>query len=47
MVEFQNIIKALPKMLTGEELVSALTILPDYDERIRNENQAVILMALL
>lgn len=33
-------------MLLGKELISALTILPDYDERIREENESVRLLAL-
>lgn len=39
-------VKAMPKMLTGNELASALTILPEYDESIRNESEAIRLMAL-
>lgn len=39
-------VKAMPKMLAGSELASALTILPEYDESIRNEIEAVRLMAL-
>lgn len=39
-------VKAVPKMLTGGELVSELTILPEYDESIRTESEAVRLMAL-
>ena len=39
-------VKAMPKMLAGSELASALTILPEYDESIRNESEAVRLMAL-
>jgi len=46
MIKAQNVIKALPEMIAGEELVSALTILPEYDECIRNESQAVRLVAL-
>ena len=26
-------VKSMPPMLAGEELVSALTVLPEYDER--------------
>ena len=39
-------VKAMPPMLTGNELVSALTVLPEYDEHICLENEAVRLMAL-
>ncbi len=41
-----EIIKLLPQMKTGEELVSALSVLPKYDESIRLENEAVRLIAL-
>ena len=39
-------VKAMPKMLSGEELIAAMTILPVYDDSIRNENEALRLMAL-
>ena len=39
-------VKAMPKMLAGDALASALTVLPDYDESIRNEDTATRLMAL-
>lgn len=39
-------VKAMPKMLAGSELASALTILPEYDESIRNESESVRLMTL-
>ena len=39
-------VKSMPHMLAGEELVSALTVLPEYDERICKESKAVRLMAL-
>ena len=39
-------VKSMPPMLAGEELVSALTVLPEYDERICKESKAVRLMAL-
>ncbi|MDO4354909.1 MAG: hypothetical protein Q4E13_00175 [Clostridia bacterium] len=38
--------KALPQMLSGRELMAAMTVLPDYDEFIRNESPSVRLMAL-
>lgn len=38
--------KAMPRMLAGEELVSALTVLPRYHESIRRESEAVRLMTL-
>ena len=39
-------VKAMPKMLSGKALASALTILPKYDENIRKENEAVRLVEL-
>lgn len=36
----------LPKMKSGNELISALSIIPEYDETICQQNQAVRLMAL-
>lgn len=46
MDKLMDAVKVMPKMLTGSELASALTILPEYDESIRKENEAVRLMAL-
>ena len=46
MDKLMDAVKAMPKMLAGSELASALTILPEYDESIRNESEAVRLMAL-
>lgn len=46
MDKLMDAVKAMPKMLTGSELASALTILPEYDENIRSESEAVRLMAL-
>lgn len=39
-------VKVLPHMLAGNELVSALTIMPEYDESIRNKDTTTRLMAL-
>lgn len=36
----------LPEMKSGNELISALSIIPEYDETICQQNQAVRLMAL-
>lgn len=36
----------LPEMKSGNELISALSIIPEYDETICQQNQAVKLMAL-
>ena len=41
-----NLVKKLPPMLTGLELERALTILPEYDPGIKNENTAARLIAL-
>ena len=41
-----NLIKKLPPMLSGSELERALTILPEYDPVIINENEAMRLIAL-
>lgn len=41
-----EILNALPKMLTKDELISEMTILPEYNPDIRNENEAIRLMAL-
>lgn len=41
-----DIIRLLPRMKIGEELVSNLTVLPQYDESIQFENEAVRLIAL-
>lgn len=41
-----NYVSLLPEMLTGHDLLSALTVLPDYDDGIRYENTAARLVAL-
>ena len=41
-----NLIKKLPPMLSGSELEQALTILPEYDPAIVEENEAMRLIAL-
>ena len=41
-----SLIQKLPPMLSGNELEQALTILPEYDPGIINENAAVRLIAL-
>ena len=41
-----TLIKRLPPMLSGDELESALTILPEYDPAILNESDAMRLIAL-
>lgn len=41
-----EIVKKLPPMLFGEELEKALSVIPEYDESIRSENQTTRLIAL-
>ena len=41
-----SLIQKMPSMLSGSELEQALTILPEYDPAIINENEAVRLIAL-
>ena len=41
-----SLVRKLPPMLSGSELEQALTILPEYDPCIKNENAAVRLIAL-
>lgn len=41
-----NVFTDMPSMLSGQDLISALSVLPEYKDSIRNENQAVRLMAL-
>ena len=36
----------LPEMKSGNELISALSIIPEYNETICQQNQAARLMAL-
>lgn len=42
----RNFIDNMPEMKSGQELISSLTVLPEYDDSIRNENQAIRLMQL-
>ena len=41
-----TLIKRLPPMLSGDELEKALSILPEYDPNIVNENEAMRLISL-
>ena len=41
-----NVFADMPSMLSGQDLISALSVFPEYKDSIRNENQAVRLMAL-
>lgn len=46
MSDILNYAELMPKMKSGEEAVSSLSIIPKYDESICDENQSVRLMAL-
>lgn len=41
-----EILKLTPEMKAGNALISALSVLPDYDNNIRSQNEAVRLIAL-
>jgi len=41
-----DVAKMLPEMLAGEELMKALTVIPEYDENIRNKSETERLIAL-
>lgn len=41
-----EILKLIPEMKAGNALISALSVLPAYDEKIRSQNEAVRLIAL-
>ena len=41
-----NVFADMPSMLSGQDLISTLSVFPEYRDSIRNENQAVRLMAL-
>lgn len=46
MIELSNIIRVLPSMKSGDDLFSALEVLPEYDEAVRKAEVPVRLMAL-
>lgn len=46
MVELSNVIRILPTMKSGDDLFSALEVLPEYDDTIRTAEISVRLMAL-
>ncbi len=46
MLEMKDILALLPEMKSGKELASEMAVLPEYNENIKNENQAIRLMAL-
>ena len=41
-----DVSKMMPKMLAGEELMKALTVIPEYDKNIRNKSETERLIAL-
>lgn len=41
-----NVFADMPSMLSGQDLISTLSVFPEYRDSIRNDNQAVRLMAL-
>ena len=41
-----DVMKLMPEMLTGEDLMKALTVIPEYDENIRNKSETERLIAL-
>lgn len=46
MDNLQELLMYIPEMKQGQELISALSILPEYHDNVRNENQAVRLMEM-
>ena len=46
MTQIQELINTLPRMQSGKELLTSMTVLPEYDEAIRKETEPVRLMAL-
>lgn len=46
MFEIRDILACLPEMKSGKELASAMAVLPEYNDSIRFQNQAVRLMGL-
>ena len=46
MNDWLNGVIDMPEMKSGQELISALSVFPEYDETIRNESPAVRLMGL-
>lgn len=46
MKELFNMFRDMPEMKSGQELVSALSVFPDYDDSARSEKQSARLMAL-
>ena len=46
MADLSNIIHILPTMKSGDDLLSSMEVLPEYDESIRSNEAPVRLMAL-
>lgn len=46
MSNLHDLIMNMPEMKQGQELISSLSVLPEYNEKIRDENQAIRLIAL-
>ena len=46
MTNLSDIINVLPRMKSGDDLITALEILPEYNSEIRNKDTSVRLMAL-
>lgn len=46
MNNLHDLIMNMPEMKQGQELISSLSVLPEYNEKIRDENQAIRLIAL-
>lgn len=46
MNDLLNVVVDMPEMKSGQELISALSVFPEYDESIRNESPAVRQMGL-
>lgn len=46
MREVNNFVANMPEMKSGNELIEAMSVLPEYDSSIRNANQAIRLMTL-
>ena len=43
---YKEYLSAMPEMKSGKALNTALSVIPAYDDRIRNENTPTRLMAL-
>ena len=46
MSKLSDLVKEIPEMLSGDELIESLMVLPEYDVSVLSENAAVRLMAL-